>query len=59
MEKTDIVAIWTTLELLGISTVSMDCDVSSVEGEPQIQVYMKFNLEHLTPCPSLPTIKPC
>ena len=28
-------------ELLGISTTSMDFDVSSVEGEPQLQEYMQ------------------
>ena len=28
-------------ELLGISTSSMDFDVSSVEGEAQLQVYMQ------------------
>jgi hypothetical protein len=28
-------------ELLGISTASMDFDVSSVEGEAQLQAYMQ------------------
>ncbi len=28
-------------ELLGISTTSMDFDVSSLEGEPQLQAYMQ------------------
>ena len=28
-------------ELLGMSTVSMDFDVSSVEGEAQLQAYMQ------------------
>ena len=30
-------------ELLGMSTLSMDFDVTSVEGEAQLQVYIKSN----------------
>ena len=40
MDKSSIVTIWTNSKL-GISTVSMDFDVSSVEGEAQIQEYMQ------------------
>ena len=38
-------------ELLGMSTTSMDFDVVSVEGETQLQVYMKSNR-----CPKTQTL---
>ena len=38
-------------ELLGMSTVSMDFDVSSVEGEAQLQAYMQVQQVPTTQTP--------
>ncbi len=40
-------------ELLGMSTTSMDFDVSSVEGETQLQTYMQVQLVR---CPTTQTL---